>query len=103
MGEYFESMDPFVHARCAQLCAECPVFDWCHKEAQQLVARGMLVSGTWAGRLYGLRPPSNRPECGGHSGPYHHKRAGEESCDACLEFKRSYERSRKRSNRAASR
>lgn len=101
MSEFFDSVDELVHRECAALCVGCPVFQQCQRTAEDLVAKGMLIEGTWAGRLYGKKPPTHRSTCGRVTGWYHHAKVNEEPCDDCLEAKRMYERNRMRRKRVA--
>jgi hypothetical protein len=95
MSGWFDSTDPLVHMDCRLLCLRCPVIERCRRDRDELLDRGMLIEGTWAGELYGAKPPTRRRTCGQAGGWYHHKKHGEESCEDCAVARREYDRARK--------
>jgi hypothetical protein len=85
MGTWFDSTDLAVHKDCAKLCATCPAIAACRAHRDRILEQGHLIEGTWAGELYGAKPPTEWPTCG-----------SEQTCERCIEGRTTYERNRKR-------
>lgn len=95
LSRYFDSTDPNDHEWCAKICHTCPALAECAALRDEMLAKDLVIEGTWAGQLYtGLKEPTHRPQCGTHGGPALHRKAGEGTCDECLEFRQAYERER---------
>jgi hypothetical protein len=96
MSEWFDSTDPTVHLDCKALCEGCLVIDRCRRTRDELLERGLLIEGTWAGELYGNQTTT----CSQPFGWFHHKKYGEQVCDDCVEARREYRREYDRAHRA---
>lgn len=52
LEEMFDSVQPGVITRARQVCAVCPVQDWCDQERRHAVEARLPIEGTWAGVAY---------------------------------------------------
>jgi hypothetical protein len=86
----FDSTDPADHREAAELCAECPVRAACAEFLQGERGRLGVPTGTWAGRLVGVKGRHEpRPiQHGTSNGYYQHRNRKEKACEPCMEAMR---------------